>query len=75
MFLPIRWNSVVKIAAPDVATSCGFSTGSVVGLFYVELPEQAETFGMPVGSKLLDVEGPDGSKVTVNLEHVELLEQ
>ncbi len=75
MFLPVRWNSSVQIRAEGVTGVCGFAVGAVVGMLYVETPAQAETFGVPLGSKLLDIEGPEGNKVTVKLEDVDLLEQ
>lgn len=74
LFSPVSWNSLVEIISDERIARSGFKRGSVVALTHVTDERMAKTFDVPVGSRLLDIEGPDGSTVTVPYEDVRLIE-
>ena len=74
LFYPVTWNSEVAFRTTNLAERYHFAQGAVVGMLYVDTPDLASNFGMPIGSRILDIEGPLGDTVTVSYEDVVLVE-
>lgn len=74
-FEPLTWNSLVRIDPPELVKAYGFDVGSLVGLTYVDGAETAVSLGFPIGTRLVDVEGPNGDTVTVLFEQLSLIER
>jgi hypothetical protein len=74
LFWPITWNSEVAIVSEAVIAASGITAGAVVGLTHITDENMAHALGVPILSRLLEVEGPEGNTVTVRLEDVKLIE-
>jgi len=73
IFAPITWNSEVRLKEPSDVTKHGFERGAVVALTVIETSELAAIMRLPIGAKVVHVEGPAGNSIALPVEAVDLV--